>query len=41
MYFKRKKIHTNFFLKGGTAPGFWGAVGLPGARGRPGGKIYL
>jgi len=25
---------------GGTAPGYWGAVGVPGARGRPGGKYF-
>ena len=29
------------FILGGTAPGFWGAVGVPGARGRPGGKLLL
>ncbi len=27
------------FLLGGTAPGYWGNVGLPGARGRAGGKL--
>jgi len=27
------------FLLGGTAPGFWGAVGVPGTRGRPGGNL--
>lgn len=26
---------------GGTAPGLWGGVGLPGAPGRAGGKDYL
>ncbi len=28
------------FIPGGTEPGLWGTVGLPGARGRPGSK-YL
>jgi hypothetical protein len=45
---KEKEVHllylfTNKNIKivlGGTAPGFWGNVGLPGARGQPGGK-YL
>ena len=25
---------------GGTAPGLWGETGVPGTRGRPGGKFY-
>lgn len=35
-------FYTNRYIKislGGTAPGFWGDVGLPGARGRAGGKL--
>ena len=36
------RFYTNRYIKlslGGTAPGFWGDVGLPGARGRAGGKL--
>ncbi len=45
---KEKEVYSLYLFKnqyikfvlGGTAPGFWGAVGVPGMRGRPGGK-YL
>jgi hypothetical protein len=46
---KETEVYLLYWLKtkyikivlGGTAPGFWGEVGLPGARGRPGGKYFL
>jgi hypothetical protein len=45
---KEIEVHSLYFFKnkytqiivGGTAPGFWGDVGLPGTRGRPGGKNF-
>ncbi len=36
-------LFTDKYIKiilGGTAPGFWGEVGVPGQRGRPGGKFF-
>lgn len=38
MMLLQKFINIDMSL-GGTAPGFWGDVGLPGARGRAGGKL--
>jgi hypothetical protein len=45
---KEKEVYLLFLFKtiihkiilGGSVPSLWGDVGLPGARGRPGGKYY-